>query len=166
VQQLVELGLARRLVIAARIEVTHNRPQVFRESLRIQDARKPAQADQPVDGRREVDPAEWHVGGKVDAPCLDRRQLAPQGVARRGRVEIGIYRDDDIGIPAQYLLDRHLHQPAPPQFGGDIDGTELLDALDVDRAGETRVQPLLAAAVVNPRTLARRYLLDPTCDNR
>src|SRR5262245_29218699 len=55
-QQLVELCVGRRLVVAAGIEIAHDRPQVFRENVRIQDTGKPAQADQAADRRRRIDP--------------------------------------------------------------------------------------------------------------
>ena len=78
-QQFVELSLGRRLVIAARVEIAHDGPQVLGKHLRIQDAREPAQADEPIDRRRKIDPAERHAGRQIDAPRPDRGQVLPQG---------------------------------------------------------------------------------------
>lgn len=61
-QQCFDLRSGGCAVIGPRIEVPHGAAQVFREFLRVEHARQPAQTDQPVDRRREVHPAEGYAG--------------------------------------------------------------------------------------------------------
>src|SRR4030095_14253208 len=96
----------------------------------------------------------------IDASGLDRWKAAPQRMRTGHRIEVRIYGDDDIRIPAQHLLDRDLDQTALTQLGGDVNCSDLLYALDIDRAGEPRIQALRPSSVVHARALIRGYFGD------
>ena len=151
---LLDLRVGRRHMIEA---PCRNRgvsaPMSSGKLLRIEDLGEPPQPDQPVDRRREVDPAERHLRRQMHPPGAHRRDLRPHRIAAHARGEIAVDGDDDIGIPQQHLLDRDDREPALA-LGRDIARAEKLDGLDVDRAAEPGLQPARPARVVDARPLA------------
>jgi hypothetical protein len=93
------------------------------------------------------------------------RERRPQRIVAHGRGEVGIDRDDDVGIPQQHLLERH-HRKAAGAVRGHVARAEKLDRFHVDRAAEPGFQSTRAAGVVNARPGGRRDFVHPFFDRR
>ena len=86
-QQRRDLCVGRRAVIEARVELDDARAERLGKHRRMKDAHEPFDAEQPVERRRRIDPAERQLGRDVDAVVLaPRARLAtPAASARRAR---------------------------------------------------------------------------------
>src|SRR6516162_9873222 len=144
-----DLRLARRDVVKARVKLLRARAQILGEQIRVQDFRKPPQADQPVHRRGEIDPTERQLRGEMHPVRAHGGNRRPGRIARNIRREILVDGDDHIGIPQQHLLDRDVGEPAA-RAACDVLRDEL-DRLHIDRAAEPGLEPARPAGVVDAR---------------
>src|SRR5262245_46264598 len=80
-QHTVEIGVRRRHVVEARVELARLRADVFLEVAGIEDLRQPAQPDQAVDRGRKIDPAKRHFRRQMHAAGTYGRDVLPEWIA-------------------------------------------------------------------------------------
>src|SRR5262245_24121035 len=141
----LDLRLARRDMIEARVEIAGEGPQVLGELFRIENLRQPPQAYQSVHARRKVDPAERQLGRQVHAAVAHRLDRRPGRVGAHAGGKILVDGYDGFGVPQQDLFYRHGGEAAAG-FAGDI-GRQHFDGLDVDRSTEPGLEPARAACI-------------------
>ena len=119
-----------------RVELAGHRAQVFREAIRVEDLGQPPQADQAIDRRREIDPAERQFRRQVHAPIAHGAHARPSRIRRtfaaksRSMVTItsGAQR-----APARWRRSQDRRGASPATLRA-----QELDRLDIDRAAQTR----------------------------
>src|SRR6056297_3818746 len=118
-QQPVQIVLGQIDVIKQLVEVAHIVPQIARPAVRIQKPCHPFQANDPVQGRGPVDPAERGRGRKINPPEFHRVDLLPQRVIEHTVVKCAVPCDDDFRVGHDHLFDRGAHKPtgAAPFIG-------------------------------------------------
>src|SRR5215472_2355584 len=104
---MVDISVRRRHMIEAGIKVARERADIFIEMIRIKNLCQPPQPDQPIDGRREIDPTEGELRRQIDVAVADRFYLRPLRIAPHGISEVAIYGDDHLRIPYEHLFDRY-----------------------------------------------------------
>ncbi len=113
----------------------------------IEGRQQPAQADQPVERRRRIDPAPGQAGCQVDALVRDGAHLVPAGLGRHAVEEAAVQGDHDVGLPGDDLFQRGVGDvAAAAQALGHVDGAGALDDLGVDRAAAAGLQALRGRA--------------------
>src|SRR5262245_41810791 len=154
-QHTVEIGVRRRHMIEALVEITRQRADVFLEMLGVEDLRQPPQPDQAIDRGREVDPAERQFWRQMHATVAHGGDFLPERIAPHIGREVAIDGDDNIGIPQQHLLDRDNDKPALA-LARDVARAEIFDGLDIDGAAESCLQPARPPGVVDARAFVFR----------
>src|SRR5262245_2854765 len=87
-EQACDLIVVRRHMIEHGVEFAGQVAQILRKARRIENLRQPPEPDQPIDRGWKVDPAEWQLGGQMDAPGRDCRDRAPSWVLAYARRKI------------------------------------------------------------------------------
>src|SRR5215467_7294035 len=100
----LDLRVVRYHVVKPPIEIACQRAEILWEQVRIENLRKPPQADQAIDRWREIDPAERQFGRQMNAPRADGRNRRPGSILNHACREIPVDRDDDVRIPNEHLL--------------------------------------------------------------
>src|SRR5690606_31986592 len=122
-KQRVKLGLRKFNVIEKLIELARFLPEVEWKAVAVKDVGKPCKADQTIDRRRAVDPAEGSRRREIDTAFLHRLDARPHriGPCLDAGVEVPVPRDDNVGVPDEDLLRRDLDDAAALTAGvGDI----------------------------------------------
>src|SRR5580700_10134927 len=76
-EQPIELRILELRAVEQRVEKARVGAQVDAGFRRIEGFKQPAQADQPVDRRRGIDPTPWQAGCQVDLVLGHRAHLIP-----------------------------------------------------------------------------------------
>src|SRR5260370_42577988 len=79
-EQPIELRILELRAVEQRVKKARVGAQVDASFRRIEGLEQPAQADQPVDRRRGIDPAPWQAGRQVDLVLGHRAHLSPAGL--------------------------------------------------------------------------------------
>jgi len=169
IQQGVQFAVRQIVVIELRIELPgESRHVQIPELLRVQDLRRPGDADDPVDARWPVEPGERGLRDEIDPVVLHRRNRLPEGVVKDGTVKARVAHDHHVRVPLCHLFHRdrcHAHAWHDLTVSH-IDPAGQFDQVRMGRARRVGLESLGTFGVIDPDTLICGDIRNPGGDVR
>src|SRR5262249_442359 len=144
-------------MIEETIKCSRGFARVLGELVGIEQARKPPQTDDPIDGRRPVDPAERCGRRQIYAMLPYGTDTGPERIPKDPIEEVAVPGDDDLWICDDDLFHRCTDQSFLTDCLGDVARAGALDDLGVYGPDYTRLKAIGTARKIYARALVEGY---------